>query len=216
MNNIENPNNGGESSDKKFDLFAPNTQDNLPKELAKGSYKWTNKYTAFMALLLIIAMSGSAGVWYGQNHSSNSSNPAGNLRSAFARTGAGATAGAAGGGFGGGGFGGRGGTPATVTSIKGNTITVKASPTSLLTLKAGDAVTLRVSGAGGAGGAGRGKLTNPSFIACMKTEGVIVDPAAGPNRQDPKAATAIQTCMTKLGITFGGGGTPGGGTPTNP
>ena len=71
-------------SPEEFDLFAPNTEDDLHEVLAKGSYKWTNKYTAIFAIALVVVTSASAGIWYG--HRSTSTNSAFGAASAFNRS----------------------------------------------------------------------------------------------------------------------------------
>ena len=135
----------------EFDLFATPEEDNLKEELAKGSYRWTNKATAILGGLLVVVASLSAGAWYG--HRSASSSTVGNfasLRSAFgglggansgaalgsgssASAGTGATAGGTGSGFGGG-FG--RGTSGTITKISGTTIVITKSDGTTVTINA--------------------------------------------------------------------------------
>lgn len=142
---------GGENKD--FDLFAPNTDDNLQEVLAKGAYRWTNKFTAIFAAVLVIVTSVSGGIWYG--HRSATSSPStgiaglsGFSRSGFTRgSGTGGISGAGAAAFGGGGFGGSR-VPGTVTAVKGNTITITADSDPSTTVKTGDTVSVRVSGVG--------------------------------------------------------------------
>lgn len=136
-----------------FDLFATPEADNLKEELAKGSYKWTNKATAVLGGLLVVVASLSAGAWYG--HRSASSNTIGNfasLRASFGGlggtnsgaalgagtsagtgTGSGATGGGTGSGFGGG-FG--RGTSGKITKITGTTIVITTSDGTSVTINA--------------------------------------------------------------------------------
>ncbi|MEI6251065.1 MAG: hypothetical protein WCP54_07905, partial [Actinomycetes bacterium] len=120
---------------EEFDIFATPAQDNLGEELAKGSYRWVNKYTRVLGALVLFVGGGASGVWYSQHQSANStsvSSGGASLRNlangsgvaaaaAFGggsgrrNRGAGGVAGAAG-GFGGGGFGG-GATAGTITKI---------------------------------------------------------------------------------------------------
>jgi hypothetical protein len=155
MSNSWIPSNSeGEQTD--FDLFAPNTEDNLREVLAKGSYKWTNKFTAIFAAILLIVSSASAGIWYGHRSASSagtglsasgSFSRSGFTRSSFggSATGASGSSGAA--AFGGGGFGGSR-VSGTVASVKGSTITVTADSDPSSTVKTGDSVSVRVSGGG--------------------------------------------------------------------
>ena len=149
-----------DSQSANFNLFAPNTEDDLQEVLAKGSYKWTNKYTAVFAVVLVVVTSASAGIWYGHRSATSTTSISGFAGAAgFGRaarsgfTGTSGTAGAAGfagGGFAGGGFGGSR-ISGTVTSVKGNTVIVTADSDPSSTVKAGDTVSVRVSAAGNSG-----------------------------------------------------------------
>jgi hypothetical protein len=145
-----------EAEQTDFDLFAPNTEDNLHEVLAKGSYRWTNKFTAIFTAILLIVSSASAGIWYGHRSASSTGTgltASGTLsRSGFSRasfggavSGASGSSGAA--AFAGGGFGGSR-VSGTVASVKGNTITVTADSDPSSTVKTGDSVSVRVSGGG--------------------------------------------------------------------
>ena len=48
------------NENEEFDLFATEVEDNLQETLAKGSYKWTNKYTAILGALVVVTASVSA------------------------------------------------------------------------------------------------------------------------------------------------------------
>ena len=157
MSNTWVPNDGNEKSSPEFDLFAPNTEDNLQEVLAKGSYKWTNKYTAVFALVLLVVTSTSAGIWYGHRSASSGTNISGFPgASGFARAGrnggfGGASASPTGAGaaaFAGGGFGGGRGTPGVVSSVKGKSVIITLDTDPATPLKAGDTVSVRNSGGG--------------------------------------------------------------------
>jgi len=224
------------AEEENFELFGESKDDNLKELLARGAYKWTNKTTGVLAIFLLIVASASAGAWYGHRQATNSvASTATRAFSAF-RSGGGFAAfgggtgaaaggtGAAAGGFGGSTFGGRG-VSATVASVKGNTVTLTVtnlSSTTLATAKAGDRVTVRVSGAGGFG-AGTSGATG-GFGATTGGLGANT-PAAGGSAQLPStgASTGSSTRGTKgaggtstAGTTGSGAGTAGatGGTRT--
>ncbi len=159
MSNTWVPNDESEKNNNNFDLFAPAGDDNLQEVLARGSYKWTNKYTAIFAVALLIVVSTSAGIWYGHRSASTSSgislpslNGSGFTRSGFTRNGVARNSGAASAttavGFAGGGFGGGRGTPGVVDSIKGKTITVTLTSDPSTPIKSGDTVSVRPSNGG--------------------------------------------------------------------
>jgi len=60
------------NENEDFDLFATDVEDNLQETLAKGGYRWTNKYTAILAGLVLITASVSGGIWYGNKHAASS------------------------------------------------------------------------------------------------------------------------------------------------
>ena len=60
-----------------FDIFATPAQDNLGEELAKGSYRWVNKYTRVLGALVLFVGGGASGVWYSQHQSSTSTSVSG-------------------------------------------------------------------------------------------------------------------------------------------
>ena len=172
------------NENEDFDLFATDVEDNLQETLAKGGYRWTNKYTAILAGLVLITASVSGGIWYGNKHAASSGAAslagfASRIRGAAAGgafTGAAGAAGAAAGGFGGagaagaaaGGFGGAGGAggfggsriTGTVTKVNVTTLTITLDAAPATPVAPGDTVSVRdTAGAGGtpgAGGAGGG------------------------------------------------------------
>ena len=156
------------NENEEFDLFATEVEDNLQETLAKGGYKWTNKYTAILGALVIITGAVSGGIWYGNGHSTASSainGIASRIRGAAAGgafTGAagaaggfggtaGATAGAAG-GFAGaaGGFGGGSRLSGTITKVNGTTVTITLDAAPATPIASGDVVSVRDTGAAGA------------------------------------------------------------------
>jgi hypothetical protein len=122
-----------------FDLFATPEEDNLKEELAKGNYRWTNKYTSILAGLLLVVAAASGGAWYGHRTPANSvSSNFASLRASFGggsgAAGAGVTGGAVGSGFPGGGFG--GGNAGTITKISGTTIVILKTDGTSVTVNA--------------------------------------------------------------------------------
>jgi len=199
MSNTWVPSDENEKSSPEFDLFAPNTEDNLQEVLAKGSYKWTNKYTAGFALALLVVTSTSAGIWYGHRSASSGTGISGLAGAAgFARAGrnggfGGVSASPTGGGaaaFAGGGFGGGRGTPGVVASVKGKSVTVTLDTDPTTPLKAGDSVSVRNSGGGQVP-----TSTTPQTSPAVPT----------PNGSMPAGAPQV-----------GGGGRGGGGITGNP
>ena len=212
MSNTWIPNDG--EPKEEFDLFAPNTEDNLQDVLAKGSYKWTNKYTAVFAIALVVVTSASAGIWYGHRSASSTgvagiAGAAGFSRSGFTR-GSGGGSSAAGGGaaaFAGGGFGGSR-VSGTVVSVKGNTVTVTADSDPSATVKAGDTVSVRVSGAGAAApGAAPAGVTASGATTTKST------------KSKKNSSTTGSTTTSNLGATpapAASGAPRGGGFASNP
>lgn len=101
----------------EFDIFAQNEDQHLNEMLAKGKYKWTNKFTLFALLLLLIITSASAGAWYENKQNAKSTSSAlsnfASLRNSFRN-----------GGFGAGNFGG-GGNPTGASN--GSAINITSS-----------------------------------------------------------------------------------------
>ena len=115
-----------------------------------------------------------------------------------------------------GGFGGSapGGAPTIPTT------TNKSSGKNSTTTKGSTTTTKPSVGGAPGGGGGRGGFNNPEMTACLKEQGVVIADGARPDRNDPKVATALQTCFAKLGGAPGGfggrAGAPGapGAAPT--
>jgi len=170
------------NENEEFDLFATEVEDNLQETLAKGSYKWTNKYTAILGALVIVTGAVSGGIWYGNKHSTTSNainGIASRIRGAAA---GGAFTGAAGaaGGFdpaaaAAGGFGGGSRISGTVTKVNGTTVTITLDAAPATPIASGDVVSIRATSAAGAapaagavtgsaatGSAGSSKATNGS------------------------------------------------------
>ena len=213
------------NSSEEFDLFAPNVEDNLQEVLAKGSYKWTNKYTAVFAIALVVVTSASAGIWYG--HRSASSSATNNIAAAFGRSGragfggngASASAFASGGASAsaGGGFGGGRGTPGTVTTVKGKTVTITLDTDPTTPLKAGDTVSVRNSSGGQSfGGAAATTPTTPrtstrGASTPQSTSGATPAPsitgAGQPGGRGGGLANnpALDACLAKAGVSIAPG-----------
>ena len=190
---------------QSFDLFAAPDEDHLQEQLAQGNFQWTNKFTKFLMVLVLLVGTLSLGAWYGHRSASStgvSANGALDLRASFGNRGGGAGAlpsfGATGGG-GGGGF--NRGTPGTVSKVTGNKveITLPDSPT----FKVGDTITVRAvtggfgGGAPGAPGATSGTPTIPTTT-----------------KKGSQATTKPSVGGGNSGTANGGaanGGAPGGG-----
>ena len=224
------------NSDPEFDLFAKDVDDNLQEQLAKGSYKWTNKYTAVLGVLVIITGSVSGGIWYGSKHAGSATSNAlagfaSRVRGAAAGgafTGAagatatdpaaafagaaGAQAGLAAGGTGG--FGGGARITGKVSKVNGTTVTITLDVSPSTPLATGDAVTVRAAGGGGAAAAGTTGGTKPS------TTGTTTGAAGAPTGAGPAGAPgagggggrfnnpAFVDCLAKNGVTFTAGTPP--------
>ncbi len=225
MSNTWVPSDENEKSSPEFDLFAPNTEDNLQEVLAKGSYKWTNKYTAVFALALLVVTSTSAGIWYGHRSAASGTGISGLAGAAgFARAGrnggfGGASASPTGGGaaaFAGGGFGGGRGTPGVVASVKGKSVTVTLDTDPATPLKAGDSVSVRNSG-GGQAPAGVAPQTSSSSSSSSNSSGAPQTPGASVPSGVPQAGNgagrgggiasnpAFVACLKKEGVTIAAG-----------
>jgi len=229
-----------------FDLFATEVEDNLQEQIAKGTYKWTNKYTAILGALVVITASVSGGIWYGNSHAASAttnalSNFASRIRGAAAGgaftgaagAGAGAAgagafagAGAAGGtsGFGGGGFGGGSRLSGTIAKVNGNTVTITLDAAPSTPIAAGDAVSVRDTGAAGAATGATGAASNgaPAGAAAggtaptgtKRTRGTA---AAGGTTSGTAPATGATSGQPSVGGGAGGGnGGAGGGRFNNP
>jgi len=213
---MSNPSSNMNNNDSaSFDLFAKPETDDLAEHLAKGSYQWTNKYTKFLGITVIVVALLSAGAWYGHHSATSAANSSlgtslNSLRSAFGGA-AGATGAAAAGGFGGGG-GGFGGVrvTGTITKVAGTSVIMTLDdPTQSGSLKSGDAARITDMGAGAAPVA-------PQASAAPKSSGKT---PTSPSTPKPAVSTApsgggrggffsdptIQACLTKAGVTI----TPG-------
>ena len=220
-----------------FDLFAKDIDDNLQEQLAKGSYKWTNKYTAILAGLVVITASVSAGIWYGNNHAAASttnalSNFASRIRGAStggaftgaagSTSGAGASAFAGAGaasGFGGAAGGGFGGSrvSGTVAKVNGNTITITLDAPPSTPIAAGDTVSVRDSGAAATAGGAAASAGAPAGGATSGTtrkRGTGASSSATTGGTAPGGAAGSSTTKPSVGGTPGGNG--GGGRFNNP
>ncbi len=219
-NDITNP-------PEDFDLFAKDVEDNLQEQLAKGSYKWTNKYTAVLGVLVIITASVSGGIWYGNKHAASSTSNAfagfaSRLRGAAA---GGAFTGAAGatgssalpdpaaiaaaagaGGFGGGGFGGGTRLSGTITKVNGTTVTITLDSPPSTPIASGDAVSIRDTGAAGAAGAAAGGAAAPS-TGKGRARG-SGSASVAPTTPAAPGAAGNSTAKPSVG---GAAGAPGGG-----
>ena len=190
---------------QSFDLFAAPDEDHLQEQLAQGNFQWTNKFTKFLMVLVLLVGTLSLGAWYGHRSAaatgvSANGAPGG---SAFFRNrgGAGGTLPSFGGTSGGGGGGFNRGTPGTVSKVTGNKveITLPDSPT----FKVGDTITVRAvtggfgGGAPGAPGATSGTPTIPTTT-----------------KKGSQATTKPSVGGGNSGTANGGaanGGAPGGG-----
>lgn len=209
---------------ENFELFGTPAEDNLKEVLARGAYKWTNKTTGVLAIFLLVVSSASAGAWYGHRQAGSGVSSAASTARAFAgfRNGGGASGLASGlpggttGGFGGGNFPGGRGTSATITSVKGNSVTLTVenlSSSNLASAKAGDKVTVRASNGGGngfgAGGAAQ-PLVAPSSGASASTSGKKSKKSGSTTTPSGKPTLGAAT-SPQDGGGQGGGGQGGGG-----
>jgi len=217
------------NSDKDFDLFAQDVDDNLEEQLAKGSYRWTNKYTAALSVLVLISASLSGGIWYGNKHASSSASNslagfASRIRGAAAGgafTGAadpaalaaGAAGAATAGGFAGaagvGGLGGGARITGTVTKVSGTSITINLDTAPTTPIATGDSVSVRATG----GGAAAGAPATGSGTTATRKKGTAATGTTG---------TSTATKPTGGGAAAGPAGAPqgagggGGGRFNNP
>jgi hypothetical protein len=222
------------NENEDFDLFATDVEDNLQETLAKGSYRWTNKYTAILAGLVVITASVSGGIWYGNKHAASSSSAslagfASRIRGAAAAGGAfTGAAGAAAGGFGtgaagaaAGGFGGAGAAggfggsriTGTVTKVNGTTLTITLDAAPATPVAPGDAVSVRDTG--GAAATGATSSTGASNSAGTQTA-PTTSSASGTKSG---AATAAPSSKPSVGGAAAGkraAGNGGGGRFSNP
>ncbi len=233
---MSNESNEMNNSDQEFDLFAKDVDDNLQEQLAKGTYKWTNKYTAVLGVLVIVTASVSGGIWYGNKHAGSSANSAlagfaSRVRGAGgaaaaggfgAATGAAGAAGAA--GFAGaGGFGGGARITGTVSKVNGTTVTITLDAPPSTPIAVGDSLSVRATGAGGAAGgapagAGGAAASGGAPVAggAPATTGAAGAPAGAGPAGVPGAGggggrfnnPAFIACLAKNGVTLAAGTPP--------
>ena len=207
------------NENEDFDLFATDVEDNLQETLAKGGYRWTNKYTAILAGLVLITASVSGGIWYGNKHAASSGAAslagfASRIRGAAAggaftgAAGAAGGAGAAAGGFGGaGGAGGFGGSriTGTVTKVNGTTLTITLDAAPATPVAPGDAVSVRDTGGAAATGA------TSSAGASTSTGSQTAPTTSSASGTKSGSATAPSSKPTAGGAAAGSGGSGNGG-----
>ena len=228
MSNMSNESKDMNNSHKDFDLFAQDVDDNLEEQLAKGSYRWTNKYTAALSVLVLISASLSGGIWYGNKHASSSASNslagfASRIRGAAAGgafTGAadpaalaaGAAGAATAGGFAGaagaGGLGGGARITGTVTKVSGTSVTINLDAAPTTPIATGDSVSVRATG----GGAAAGAPATGSGTTATRKKGTAATGTTG---------TSTATKPTVGGAAAGPAGAPqgaggGGGRFNNP
>ena len=213
---MSNPSSNMNNKDSaSFDLFAKPESDDLAEHLAKGSYQWTNKYTKFLGITVIVVALLSAGAWYGHHSATSAANSSlgtslNSLRSAFGGA-AGATGAAAAGGFGGGG-GGFGGVrvTGTITKVAGSSVTMTLDdPTQSGSLKSGDAARITDMGAGAVPVAPQASVAPKSSSKAATTPKPAVSAApSGGRRGGFFSDPAVQACLTKAGVTITPGARP--------
>ena len=213
---MSNPSSNMNNNDSaSFDLFAKPETDDLAEHLAKGSYQWTNKYTKFLGITVIVVALLSAGAWYGHHSATSAANSSlgtslNSLRSAFGGA-AGATGAAAAGGFGGGG-GGFGGVrvTGTITKVAGSSVTMTLDdPTQSGSLKSGDAARITDMGAGAVPVAPQASVAPKSSSKSATTPKSAVSAApSGGGRGGFFSDPAVQACLTKAGVTITPGARP--------
>ena len=129
-----------------FDIFSAPEDDHLAEKISKGSYRWFNKGTAVLGIVLLFSSGVASGIWYSKRPTSTT---ASNGTLSFGSVGASNFGGNFGGGNrrsrnGGsgvsanfGGFGGGGSsTQGTITKIQGNTIYLRGADGQAITVKA--------------------------------------------------------------------------------
>jgi hypothetical protein len=213
---MSNPSSNMNNKDSaSFDLFAKPESDDLAEHLAKGSHQWTNKYTKFLGITVIVVALLSAGAWYGHHSATSAANSSlgtslNSLRSAFGGA-AGATGAAAAGGFGGGG-GGFGGVrvTGTITKVAGSSVTMTLdNPTQSGSLKSGDAARITDMGAGAVPVAPQASVAPKSSSKSATTPKPAVSAApSGGGRGGFFSDPAVQACLTKAGVTITPGARP--------
>ena len=129
-----------------FDIFSAPEDDHLAEKISKGSYRWFNKGTAVLGIVLLFSSGVASGIWYSKRPTSTTTSNGtlsfgsvgatnfggnfggGNRRSRNGGSGVSANFG----GFGGGGS----STQGTITKIQGNTIYLRGADGQAITVKA--------------------------------------------------------------------------------
>ena len=129
-----------------FDIFSAPEDDHLAEKISKGSYRWFNKGTAVLGIVLLFSSGVASGIWYSKRPTSTTASNGtlsfgsvgatnfggnfggGNRRSRNGGSGVSANFG----GFGGGGS----STQGTITKIQGNTIYLRGADGQAITVKA--------------------------------------------------------------------------------
>ena len=194
-----------------FDIFSAPEDDHLAEKISKGSYRWFNKGTAVLGIVLLFSSGVASGIWYSKRPTSTTASNGtlsfgsvgatnfggnfggGNRRSRNGGSGVSANFG----GFGGGGS----STQGTITKIQGNTIYLRGADGQAITVKA--------------------ESTTPVIAATTsKLNELKVGDAVTVSGQVGNDGTITPTAVSKgelpAGLRFGGGNFGGGnGALTN-
>ena len=194
-----------------FDIFSAPEDDHLAEKISKGSYRWFNKGTAVLGIVLLFSSGVASGIWYSKRPTSTTASNGtlsfgsvgatnfggnfggGNRRSRNGGSGVSANFG----GFGGGGS----STQGTITKIQGNTIYLRGADGQAITVKA--------------------ESTTPVIAATTsKLNELKVGDAVTVSGQIGNDGTITPTAVSKgelpAGLRFGGGNFGGGnGALTN-
>jgi hypothetical protein len=194
-----------------FDIFSAPEDDHLAEKISKGSYRWFNKGTAVLGIVLLFSSGVASGIWYSKRPTSTTTSNGtlsfgsvgatnfggnfggGNRRSRNGGSGVSANFG----GFGGGGS----STQGTITKIQGNTIYLRGADGQAITVKADS--------------------TTPVIAATTsKLNELKVGDAVTVSGQVGNDGTITPTAVSKgdlpAGLRFGGGNFGGGnGALTN-
>ena len=194
-----------------FDIFSAPEDDHLAEKISKGSYRWFNKGTAVLGIVLLFSSGVASGIWYSKRPTSTT---ASNGTLSFGSVGASNFGGNFGGGNrrsrnGGsgvsanfGGFGGGGSsTQGTITKIQGNTIYLRGADGQAITVKA-DSTTPVIA------------ATTSKLNELKVGDAVTVSGQVG--NDGSITPTAVSKGNLPAGLRFGGGNFGGGnGALTN-
>ena len=194
-----------------FDIFSAPEDDHLAEKISKGSYRWFNKGTAVLGVVLLFSSGVASGIWYSKRPTSTT---ASNGTLSFGSVGASNFGGNFGGGNrrsrnGGsgvsanfGGFGGGGSsTQGTITKIQGNTIYLRGADGQAITVKA-DSTTPVIA------------ATTSKLNELKVGDAVTVSGQVG--NDGSITPTAVSKGDLPAGLRFGGGNFGGGnGALTN-